>query len=294
MPCAAAASSRIQASVRPAIGMPWKALRDGEDFFEGERHRPPTCAAGEYKRTVDVEKDECGGARPNSSPRTLPARGPLADGSSSKLTRWPSFSESKLPWTELRWKNHSCPPSSRMKPKPRSRTSRLMVPLDIRVSLGTDTCPRASEYQVSFQLSSQRFLAALRPSREARPRQTAKTNTYRCTRMRLFHRHRDHLAGARQGVVQVVAKLQRELVLPGRQLHVELVLAVAEVHPRRRALDDVLAGREAVLIRCRRGSAPCPGRVSLSRPAAPGKFRFPTSRTSCAPGWSRSRRSSAR
>src|SRR4029078_9788258 len=84
-----------------------------------------------------------------------PARGPFADGSSSKLTRWPSFSWSKLPCTELRWKNHSCPPSSRMKPKPRSRTSRLMVPLDIRVSLGTRGCPD-SEYQFPFHGGSGR------------------------------------------------------------------------------------------------------------------------------------------
>ena len=66
--------------------------------------------------------------------------------------------------------------------------------------------------------------------------------------MRLFDRDGDHLAGARHGVVQVVAKLQRELVLARGQLAVEHVLAVAEMHPRRRALDDVLAGRQAVLI----------------------------------------------
>ena len=62
MPCAAAASARIHASVRPAIGMPLKGVGDAEHFFERARHRPPTGAAGEYKRTVDVEKDECGGA----------------------------------------------------------------------------------------------------------------------------------------------------------------------------------------------------------------------------------------
>jgi len=59
----------------------------------------------------------------------LPARGPFAEGSSSKLTRCPSLSCSKVPlFTELRWKNHSCPPSSRMNPNPRSRTNRLIVP----------------------------------------------------------------------------------------------------------------------------------------------------------------------
>src|ERR1051325_8629972 len=59
----------------------------------------------------------------------LPARGPFADGSSSKLTRCPSLSCSNAPLvTELRWKNHSWPPSSRMKPNPRSLTNRLIVP----------------------------------------------------------------------------------------------------------------------------------------------------------------------
>src|SRR5439155_16832910 len=47
----------------------------------------------------------------------------------------------------------------------------------------------------------------------------------------LIHVHRDHLTRARQGVVQVVAELQRELVLSGRQLAVELGFALAEVHP---------------------------------------------------------------
>src|SRR5712691_8882912 len=39
-----------------------------------------------------------------------------------------------------------------MKPNPRSRTSRLMLPLGIRVSLGTCVCPEGHEYQVSFHL----------------------------------------------------------------------------------------------------------------------------------------------
>ena len=36
-----------------------------KDVLEGSRHRPAAGASGEYKRTVDVEQDECGGARPN-------------------------------------------------------------------------------------------------------------------------------------------------------------------------------------------------------------------------------------
>ena len=79
--------------------------------------------------------------------------------------------------------------------------------------------------------------------------ETAKTNTHR------VYKDRGYLTvtvitwqapGMR--VVQVVAELQRELVLARGQLPVEHVLAVAEVDPRRRALDDVLAGRQTVLI----------------------------------------------
>ena len=75
-------------------------------------------------------------ASPQASVRMFPARGPFCDGSSSKMTRCPSFNWSKLPaFTELRWKNHSCPPSSRMNPKPRSRTSRLIVPFATSTNL---------------------------------------------------------------------------------------------------------------------------------------------------------------
>jgi hypothetical protein len=66
-----------------------------EQFFEGKRHRAATGAAGEHKSAIDVEKDKVGRGGQAVTPyslRTLPARGPLADGSSSKLTRWPSFS----------------------------------------------------------------------------------------------------------------------------------------------------------------------------------------------------------
>jgi hypothetical protein len=66
-------------------------------IFERARHCARASAAGEDERAVDVEEEER-----QPSLRTLPARGPLADGSSSKLTRWPSFNWSKFPWTELR------------------------------------------------------------------------------------------------------------------------------------------------------------------------------------------------
>src|SRR5947208_5273860 len=64
----------------------------------------------------------------------------------------------------------------------------------------------------------------------------------------LLHVDGNHLTRAGHCVVQVVAELQRELVLAGRQLAVEHVLAVAEVDPRRSAFDDVLAGGQAILV----------------------------------------------
>src|SRR5436309_14628375 len=75
-----------------------------------------------------------------------------------------------------------------------------------------------------------------------------KTNTVVYSNLSLLHVDRDHLASPGHRVVEVVAELDGELVLPRRQLAVEHVLAVAEVHPRRRAFDDRLARREAVLI----------------------------------------------
>src|SRR3954451_11593863 len=64
----------------------------------------------------------------------------------------------------------------------------------------------------------------------------------------LLDRHGDFLARAGNRVVQIVAELQRELVLARRELRVEHVFAVAEVDPRRRAFDDVLPGRQAALV----------------------------------------------
>ena len=62
-------------------------VRHTEDIFEGARHRTRACATGERKRTVDIKEEESVARAGQPSLRTLPARGPLADGSSSKLTR---------------------------------------------------------------------------------------------------------------------------------------------------------------------------------------------------------------
>src|SRR5690349_7303211 len=56
-----------------------------------------------------------------------------------------------------------------------------------------------------------------------------------------FDVDRDDLAGPGHRVVLVVAELEGQLVLSRRELRLEHVLAVAEMDPRRRALDDVLA-----------------------------------------------------
>jgi hypothetical protein len=54
--------------------------------LESAVQRALARAAREYQRAVDVEKDEFTCAQIDS-PRTPAARGPFADGSSSKLTR---------------------------------------------------------------------------------------------------------------------------------------------------------------------------------------------------------------
>src|SRR3954471_10942334 len=66
--------------------------------------------------------------------------------------------------------------------------------------------------------------------------------------LRLLRGDRDRGAQPCDGIVEVVSHLQRELVLARGQLHVDLGFAVAEVNPRRCALDDGLAGREAALV----------------------------------------------
>jgi hypothetical protein len=77
-------------------------VSDPEELFEGAIERTLACTTAEDQRSVDVEKEESG-CRQAAWPRTLPARGPFAEGSSSKLTCCPSLSWSKEPSsTELR------------------------------------------------------------------------------------------------------------------------------------------------------------------------------------------------
>ena len=84
------------------------------------------------------------------------------------------------------------------------------------------------------------------------------------------------------------------LCLPGVNWRVELGLAIAEMDPGRRALDDGLARPADSSARSRRDSARFRDGPSSRRPAARQRSRCPRSRTSCAGGWSPSRRSSAR
>src|SRR5215471_18031722 len=75
--------------------------------------------------------------------RTSPARGPFWDSSGVNSTRCPSRSSSNTaPRTELRWKKCSIPPSSRMKPKPLSISSRAIVPVGIAPCPPSDELPR--------------------------------------------------------------------------------------------------------------------------------------------------------
>jgi hypothetical protein len=113
-----------------------KRARHPEELGERALERALPRATRQDQRAVDVEEDEPRNGQ-TDSPRTLPALGPFAEGSSSKFTRCPSFSWSKDPSrTELRWKNHSCPPSSLINPNPLSRTRRLIVPLGIESPSG--------------------------------------------------------------------------------------------------------------------------------------------------------------
>src|SRR5207237_6272266 len=63
--------------------------------------------------------------------RTWRARGPLSLRSISKVTRSPPPRLSKLSELSrpLRWKKYSCPSSAAMKPKPRSNTTFLTLPV---------------------------------------------------------------------------------------------------------------------------------------------------------------------
>jgi hypothetical protein len=67
-----------------------KSAGDPEQLFERAIERTLPGAAGDNQRSVDVKQDQAGLCQA-ASPLTLPARGPLAEGSSSKLTRSPSL-----------------------------------------------------------------------------------------------------------------------------------------------------------------------------------------------------------
>src|SRR5581483_9433441 len=75
---------------------------DGKQRLERARHGPATGAAGEHEGAVDIEQEDSGHSRTPGelyprypavignrqlSLRTLPARGPFAEGSSSNVTR---------------------------------------------------------------------------------------------------------------------------------------------------------------------------------------------------------------
>src|ERR1700704_1824169 len=68
-----------------------------------------------------------------------------------------------------------------MNPNPLSLTSRLILPLGIRVSLGWPACPKAIEYQVSFHRVAHEF-HGFWPSEAAEPTGIVDANThlYKC------------------------------------------------------------------------------------------------------------------
>src|SRR5215210_2764730 len=124
-----------------------------------------------------------------------------------------------------------------MNPKPLSRTSRLIVPLGIRVSLGAYV-PR-SRISIFVPVRPANVSASLPPSTApaAAPCFETDTQLYKNPKAGqrrqpgcvLFDGYIDGAARAGQGVVQVIAELQRQLVLARRQLAVELGFAIAEM-----------------------------------------------------------------
>ncbi len=87
MPCAAAASDRIHASVRPAIGMSWNASAIEKSSSNADVIARPPAPPVSTRVPSMSNRISVGTFSDQPSLRTLPARGPLADGSSSKLTR---------------------------------------------------------------------------------------------------------------------------------------------------------------------------------------------------------------
>jgi hypothetical protein len=64
-------------------------VRDTEKIVERAIHRATTRATCTNQRSIDVEEND---RQNQDSERTLPARGPFGDDSSSKETRCPSAS----------------------------------------------------------------------------------------------------------------------------------------------------------------------------------------------------------
>src|SRR5262245_40291507 len=75
---------------------------------------------------------------------------------------------------------------------------------------------------------------------------TARTSQPELGVTKLLDVQRHRLTQARQGLMLVVADLQRDLVPAGGQLKIERAVSLAEVHPRGRALGDHLVGSHAV------------------------------------------------
>src|SRR5262249_41161067 len=77
--------------------------------------------------------------------RTRLARGPFGLCSTSNVTRSPPVSESKFSDVSMpvRWKKYSFPSSAAMTPNPRSDTTFLIVPWDIKKLPFSNFCPNA-------------------------------------------------------------------------------------------------------------------------------------------------------
>src|SRR5688500_12627541 len=98
--------------------------------------------------------------------------------------------------------------------------------------------PRSAGFK-SRSTTAFRFKPDLRQTPVPQPFRRRKSNTRVYKTEALFHGDRDDRARVRHRIMQVVRQLQRQLVLPGRELRVENIFAVAEMDPRRRAFDDV-------------------------------------------------------
>src|SRR6476620_11856485 len=104
-----------------------------------------------------------------------------------------------------------------MNPKPRSLTSRLIVPPGIRVSLGARRCPRCG-YQVSFHLNM-RGDGRKCTNTAAQPPQRPSNRYARVQRVTAsLHVHRERRAQPGNRLVEIVSELKHNLVLAGRKL----------------------------------------------------------------------------